>query len=213
MDREIIRRWQDNEFVLGVRKLLTNFSKDRSFYGPLDLKGIIVGLEGEIEGILPLHGFGTLSLHDIDMSCARLSCSLGGGKYDRLIFKESFFDTCDFSESIFVECDFKFGVFYCASFDDACFTNCCFDRSKWSAPALSGYGGRRASFRECSFAQSHFELLHFRATLFENCSFADVVFRDCDLRGVKFKSCDIQTVEFIDCNCDGMIQDGKPVDG
>jgi len=182
----ISKRWYDPGFFRDAESLIDAVFSRKSAGAPVDLRGIIVGMDGALPRLLTadfqdLHGDG------IDASGCKVSCSFSRARIGNSKFENSLFDTCRFKEAEFDHTSFDAAKFDSPTFDDAKFVQCSFVGAKITGRRLQEYGGRRFVFEGCDFRLAIFRNLQMRACVFRNCKFEGVAFSKCLMVGVRFE--------------------------
>jgi len=201
--RELQDRWRDAEFVASVRPTLDDVFVRKTASATVDLRGVVVGLDGALPGLVGADLQG-VHLRGVDFSFARLSCSMVRGCFDGCLFHSAIFDTCRMTAARFVESWFDEATLDSPWMDDAVFHRCSFAGGRLSGRGMREFGGRRALFEDCDFTGAKLKNMAFRACRFINCRFEGAVFVRCMLVGVKFENgspargalsgCDLQRV-------------------
>lgn len=177
-------RWQNSAHLESLRPVLDAIFRRGTYFGPSDLSGLIVGLDGEHPALRNAN-FIKVILKDVRMVSSQVSCSFDQCNFTQVDFRDSLFDTCRMRKSAFFECQFPNTKFSAPSLDDAIFEKCSFEKAKLEGRGSKEYGGRRALFRQSDFRGASFKRLEFRASKFIGCRFEGAAFEKCDLRGVR----------------------------
>lgn len=195
--KQLLERWNSIDFINSIQKELDEVFIQRKNNYPCDFRGIRVGYDTKIL-LLENADFQKSVLTDIDFTYSKMSCSFIGGEFLNLIFNEVFFDSCRMSRATFKECHFQDSNIR-ADMEASIFENCSFDNAKFIGKSVLEYGGRRVVFNSCSFKESSFKKVEFRASKFIDCNFEEASFDKCDLRGVKFINHSPNSGQLVDC--------------
>lgn len=179
-------RWQSENYSASVDSVLKSIKLDRRYSGAADLRGLIVGLDGQLPDLGTLD-FQDSELSGVDFGYGRFSCSFSRCSFTDCSLDHANFDTCRMASSRFSRTSFVSVSISAPMLDDAVFEDCNFSDAKFRGRGMKMYGGRRAKFRSCSFDRVQFVGVELRACRFENCSFEGTVFQRCLLAGVKFE--------------------------
>ncbi len=178
-------RWLDNFFVENngphLRELLINKQPSNG----LDLRGLVIGLDGEIP-ILKHCDFQETLLRDSDLSFGKFSCSFSRCQWNGVRLESARFDTCRFKDASSTKCEFLNSQIRSPVLDDGLFTDCTFDGVEFSGRGFNQYGGKRINFVRCRFSNTNFSNLQLRASRFLECEFTKTLFADCILTGSSF---------------------------
>ncbi len=186
MDNKYIERWLNPNFLSKIEESLKSIFVLNEPNKDLDLRGLIVGLDGAPAALLSV-GLVDSRLKNINFSQARFGCPFGGAHIEDSNFDNSFFDTCRFKSANFTSCSFSKARIDSPTFDDAVFLNCSFSDAKITSRGFNEYGGRRTVFERCNFDRAKLENLQLRACTFRECSFEQTIFKKCLMVGVKFE--------------------------
>lgn len=164
--------------------LIAELAKGAAVLANVDLAGIVIGLTGPIKELWEVNLY-RAKLEDVNMSFAKLACSLSETTFQRVTFVGSEFDRCLMRKAQIVDCDFS-NTKLIVNLDDSNFEGCKFLGAAFSGgKAGAEYGGRRVKFSGCDFSGAIFKGIELRASLFVDCVFKGARFVECDLRGVK----------------------------
>lgn len=196
--KKFISRWTSRGFLVTVWPALESLITNRQLVGPLDLRGMTVGLNGQIQE-LSNFDFQDIEIEGVDLSFSRFSCSFSRCAFNTCILEKAKFDTCRMVSSKFYQTNFG-GVNIAAPLlNDALFEACDFSGSRLRGRGAKAYGARRAEFRNCAFGQSRFIGLELRACRFIDCTFENTVFEKCILAGTKFVGGNTNGKKFLHC--------------
>jgi len=201
---ELETRWSDPEYLAGIEEQLTAIFENRSLEYSVDLRGMIVGLDGALKR-LEFTSFEHSKISLVDFGNSRVACSFRHAEFKDVSFAESLFDTCNMISANFSRCNFRFAKIYAPILNDAVFDNCVFSEALLKGRGLKEYGGRRTVFQSCNFRDARLKSLEFRASRFVDCQLDGAVFEKCDLRGVKFEGSSIDSSQLIGCDTSGAI--------
>jgi len=185
MMKHLKNRWKHSSFILEVKDSINKIFFLKESDQPVDLRGIVVGLDGAIPELLNAD-FRTAKLSGQVFGYSKFSCSFNHGHFSSVDFSLSYFDTCDFIKSIFLECSFAQSKISSPTLDDAIFQNCTFHSAKISGRGFTEYGGRRTTFKNCVFNNCTFKNLEIRGCKFIDCNFDGVLFDTCIITGTSF---------------------------
>ncbi len=181
----LFSRWTSRDFQATVWPAIESLMTKRQLVGPVDLRGMTVGLIGQIQE-LSNFDFQDIEIEGVDLSFSRFSCSFSRCAITACDLEKAKFDTCRMVFSKFYQTNFR-GVNISAPLaNDALFEACDFSGSRLRGRGAKAYGARRAEFRDCVFDQSQFVGLELRACRFIDCKFENTVFEKCVLAGTKF---------------------------
>ena len=197
-EQNILKRWSDAGFIAQVSPALEAVFSAKSTRGPVDLRGVVVGLDGALPRLLRAD-LQDLHAAELDASQSKFSCSFSRARIERSSFEKSRFDTCRFKETMFDATSFEGSKVDSPTLDDARFVGCLFAKSRLTGRGHREYGGRRAVFEKCDFRDVLFRNLSLRACTFRECVFEGTVFEKCILAGVKFEGTQPLPGCFIDC--------------
>lgn len=204
------QRWGDDAFLNEVRGALYAVFVDKRCEEAVDLRGIVVGLDGAIDPLINANLQDTV-LAGPDLSYARLSCSLNGANVRETQFRKAMFDTCRFMGARFERCSFEGARLNSPTLDDAAFLDCTFDKGQIRGRGWNEYGGRRILFEGCTFRGTVFQNLQLRACKFRRCAFHNTTFKKCILAGVSFVESSPNAATFVECETIQCTIDGNPV--
>jgi uncharacterized protein YjbI with pentapeptide repeats len=193
---EWVKRWSDPQFASGMEDVFRSMFVLRNPARDLDLRGLVVGLDGALPSVTGLSG---LRLENVDLSEARLSCSLSKAHIQGTKLARAYFDTCYFKGAKFVSCDFGMVRFDSPTLDDATFLDCSFREAKMTGRGSREYGGRRFVFERCDFNGAVLRNVQLRAGVFRECSFHGTVFKKGLLVAVKFEGGAPAEESFVGC--------------
>lgn len=197
-ENDIYKRWGHPEFLQQVTSTLAAIFLEKSTNVPVDLRGVVVGLDGALPQLLHAD-FQNLQAAQIDASRCRVSCSFSRARIEKSRFDAAVFDTCRFKESAFDQTSFNAAKFDSPILDDAIFRGCSFQESRIVGRGLKEYGGRRIVFEKCNFQNACFCNVQLRACSFRECVWDNVVFENCILVGIKFEGTQPLDGSFVGC--------------
>ena len=123
------RRWSDPSFLSGMHDLLNSVLVLRKPAQNLDLRGLILGLDGA-PGALLNADLQDADLKNADLSQSRLSCAFSRASMQETRFEETLFDTCRLKSATFRSCSFDRARLDSPTLDDAVFVECSFNPNK-----------------------------------------------------------------------------------
>lgn len=191
-------RWQDSDFTANARAYLNRLILEKQPCAGLDLRGLVVGLDGELE-LLKHHDFQDTSLRDSDLSFGKPSCAFSRCRWASVKLESVTFDTCRFKDCNFEKCEIIKTRIDSPVLDDCSFTDCVFDDTTITGRGFNEYGGKRVAFVRCRFASTCFKNLQIRASRFVDCEFIDSSFSKCLLSGTSFSGPASSVASFAEC--------------
>jgi uncharacterized protein YjbI with pentapeptide repeats len=203
------QRWHDPTYVERVRGDLEGIFVRKTASG-VDARGIVVGLDGAPVGFVDADLQGA-NLSSVDLSFAKLSCSMIRGAFLECRFDGALLDTCRMASSRFVACRFDGARLDSPWMDDAVFERCSFVGTTLAGRGAREYGGKRTAFEGCNFSNATLRNLTFRACRFVDCTFDGTVFRKLLLAGARFEKHAPTADRFADCEMQRVTVDGVEI--
>ncbi len=200
--RDLINRWLDQDYASRLRTQLNAVFVDKVFRGPLDMRGITVGVR-EATPLTDTREFIRARLSEVDLAYGTFACQFVGGLFEEINFARATFDTCSMSSAHFCACSFPRARLSGPWFDDAVFTDCGFEGARLQGRRWREGGGRRVLFERCDFSGALFRNLELRACKFRNCIFEDAKFEICIISHPKFFGSAPKSAQFHDCDIAG----------
>ncbi|MGV3605358.1 MAG: pentapeptide repeat-containing protein [Planctomycetaceae bacterium] len=191
-------RWQDSDFLANAKTYLNRLFLDKQPCAGLDLRGLVVGLDGEME-LLKHHDFQDTSLRDSDVSFGRFSCAFSRCRWTSIKLDGVEFDACRFKDGNFEKCTMVKTRIDSPLLDDCSFTDCVFNGTTIAGRGFNEYGGKRVAFVRCRFANTCFNNLQIRAGRFVDCEFVESIFSKCLLSGTSFSGPASSVASFAEC--------------
>src|SRR5712691_7602312 len=102
---EYSMRWSDPNFLSATENSLRSLFVMRKAVQNLDLRGVVVGLDGALAPLLNAD-FQDTNLQNVDLSHGKFSCAFSRASFQQSGFQESLFDTCRFKSARFHTCLF-----------------------------------------------------------------------------------------------------------
>lgn len=208
--KNLVNRWQDLGFVANASTCLEQLMVNKLPSSGLDLRGVVVGLQGQVQQVRD-HDFYETLLKDSDLSFGKFSCSFSQCRWTSVMLEGGEFDTCDFRASNFENCSLVKARIDSPTFDDCIFTECVFDDAIISGRGFNEYGGRRVLFVRCRFTRTTFKNLQFRACRFIDCEYSESSFRRCLLAGTQFNGAAPSSNSFVECELTQCTSNGEPI--
>jgi uncharacterized protein YjbI with pentapeptide repeats len=208
--KQFSARWLDDVFVETTSPLLRDLVLNKQPSNGLDLRGLVVGLDGEIS-MLMHRDFQETVLRDSDLSFGKFSCPFSHCQWSGVRLESVKFDTCRFKGASFTKCDFLQSQIRSPVLDDCLFTDCIFDGVEFSGRGAREYGGKRINFVRCRFLNTSFRNLQLRAGRFMECDFSKTLFDDCILTGSSFCGSVPSIDEFKTCELTQCLANGAAI--
>jgi uncharacterized protein YjbI with pentapeptide repeats len=183
--KQFSARWLDDAFIESNSPLLRELVLNKQSSNGLDLRGLVVGLDGQIE-MLKDCDFQETLLRDSDLSFGNFSCPFSRCQWIGIKLESVKFDTCRFKDASFKKREFLETYFRSPVLDDCLFTDCAFEGVEFSGRGFNEYGGKRVSFVGCRFSNTSFSNLQLRASRFMESGFTKTAFSRCVLTGSSF---------------------------
>lgn len=196
--KQFVSRWSSGDYFRSVEAVLTSIRTSRAYSGAVDLRGLIVGLDGQIPEV-DLLDFQNVRLQGVDLSSAQFSCSFTQAEAIECRFEGATFDTCRMKAARFRTSSFRSATLLAPVLDDAVFDTCCLSMSVFRGRGGKAYGGRRVEFLGCDFRGARFLGVELRACRFIGCSFEGTRFQRCVLAGTKFEGARPVDDQFEEC--------------
>lgn len=182
--KSICERWNDPVFVSSIQHVLLAISHGNTTLNDVDIAGIAIGGPGQVKDLWNANLY-RAKLSDVDLSFAKLACSMNEAQLSRVNLSGARMDRCLIRKSVLSACDFTTANVV-ANLDDTVFESCKFNDTRFSGGKSGAeYGGRRTKFLGCDFSGAEFNCVEFRASQFIDCFFEGAKFVGCDLRGAK----------------------------
>lgn len=182
-EKQARQRWADPSFQQQLMPVIAAMENGPVAFIGADLAGISIG-EGPVPQLWNVNLY-QARLEDVDMSYAKLACSMNEAELKRVRLAGAELDRCLLRKARLFNCDFE-GAKLVVNLDDSVCEECSFIQTSFlGGKAGAEYGGRRVRFVSCDFAGAVFKGVEFRATQFVDCSFERARFVQCDLRGVR----------------------------
>lgn len=209
-NKQLTVRWQDNVFLATARAYIDQFVLDKKPSTGLDLRGLVLGLDGEME-LLKNRDFQDTSLDDSDVSFGKFSCAFSRCLWTSVKLENVKFDACRFKDCNFKKCEIVRTRMDSPVLDDCSFTDCVFDGATIAGRGFNEYGGKRITFVRCRFSGTSFKNLQIRASRFIDCEFAESTFSKCLLSGTSFSGSMPLANSFVECELTQCMANGLPI--
>jgi len=194
------RRWFSDQFRAENQTRLDSLFVRKSLQGKIDLRGLVVGLDGALPSLVHADLTGAL-VEGVDLSHSAFSCPFRAVRANNCTFAQCLFDTCWFKGAKFDHCTFDSASLESPILDDSQFQACSFERTRIFGKGSKEYGGRRVIFERCIFRSALFQNLQLRACRFNDCIFQDTIFKKSILAGTKFEGGEPERSAFVNCGC------------
>jgi uncharacterized protein YjbI with pentapeptide repeats len=197
--KQLVGRWQDSVFFASARACIEQFVVDKRPSTGLDLRGLVLGLDGEME-LLRHRDFQDTSLEDSDISFGKFSCAFSRCRWSTVKLDSVKLDTCRFKDGSFEKCEFIKARMDSPVLDDCSFTDCVFEGTTIAGRGFNEYGGKRITFVRCRFVRTILKNLQIRASRFIDCEFTESSFSKCLLFGTGFSGSVPLIDSFVECD-------------
>jgi uncharacterized protein YjbI with pentapeptide repeats len=183
IEKQARQRWADPSFQLQVMPVIASITNGPAALVGVDLAGISVG-QGPVQQLWNVNLY-QAKLQGVDLSFAKLACSMNETELERVRFAGAELDRCLLRKAKLLNCDFEDAKLI-VNLDDSVCEGCSFIRASFlGGKAGAEYGGRRVKFIGCDFTGAVMKGIEFRASQFLDCNFEGARFVQCDLRGVR----------------------------
>jgi uncharacterized protein YjbI with pentapeptide repeats len=208
--KQLASRWQDVAFIANAKAYLNQLIVDRLPSRGLDLRGLVLGLDGEME-LLKHRDFQDTLLEDSNVSFGKFSCAFSRCRWSSVMLESVKFDTCRFKDCSFEKCEIVKTRMDSPVLDDCSFIDSVFDGTTIAGRGFNEYGGKRITFVRCRFASTIFKNLQIRASRFIDCEFSESSFSKCLLSGTSFSGSVPLVDSFVECELTQCTANGVPI--
>lgn len=182
--KEATQRWNDPNFVAGLRPLLEQVFAEGVPVRSVKLEGIHIGSKSPV-GLFHV-GLYQKEIVGSDFSFSIFECAFAGSTILETSFHNCSFESASFQKSSVIKCVFSEALFKGGGCNDSVFEECDFSRARLKDKPKLPLAFLRSRFSRCDFTGATINGVEFRAAKFESCVFNGAKFTNCDFRGVKF---------------------------